>query len=179
MLQKTTKREFRLHCARPERVAWVVAKHGGKTSICPVGWKMNTSGNPTMMAVSIAPQRFTHQLITESGQFVIAWPGEDLAEATLFCGTKSGRDVDKFAELGLTKEAADEVDVPLVGECIANLECRLAGTLETGDHTLFAGEIVATWVNSEPKRQLCSIDGSSGYEFLLEGHGYRFGVVKE
>lgn len=164
--------------ARPERVVWAVAEHDGKRSICPLGWKMHTSGSPPMMAISVAPQRFTHGLISRSGEVVLAWPGEDLAEATLYCGTKSGSDVDKFADLGLTAVQGSEVSAPLVEECVANLECRVRGSLESGDHTIFAVEIVSSWVHEQPKRVLCSVNDASGYDFLLEGKGYRFGVVK-
>jgi flavin reductase (DIM6/NTAB) family NADH-FMN oxidoreductase RutF len=166
------------NCGRPERIVWAVAAHEGRRSICPLGWKMNTSGSPLMMAISVAPSRFTHDLIAGSGQFVLAWPGEDLAEATMFCGTHSGRDVDKFAALKLTPFAGEQVKAPLIAECIANMECRLAGQLTTGDHTIFVGEVLAGWMHENPKRPLCSIDQSAGYDFLLEKGGYRFGVVK-
>ncbi len=171
-------RNFNRLCARPQRVVWAVAEHQGRRSICPLGWKMNTSAKPPMMAVSIAPSRFTHELVTGAREFVLAWPGEDLAEPTLFCGTHSGRDTDKFQETGLTALPASEVNAPLVAECVANLECRLAGTLATGDHTIFAAEIVAVWAHKTPKRQLCTVGAEGGYEVLLEGSGYRFGVVR-
>jgi len=163
---------------RPERIVWAVAKHEERVSICPLGWKMNTSGLPPMMAISVAPSRFTHDLIESSGEFVLAWPGEDLAEATMFCGTKSGRDVDKFAETGLTAMSGTHVQAPLIKECVVNLECRLAGKMTSGDHTIFAGEILAAWVNEAPRRLLISIDESAGYDFLLAQGGYRFGAVK-
>jgi len=177
-MMKATLSQCRVHFARPERIVWAVAAHDGRRSICPLGWKMNTSGSPPMMAVSVAPSRFTHGLIAGSGEFVLAWPGEELAEATLFCGTHSGRDVDKFKQLKLTPLPGERVAAPLVAECIANLECRLAGQFTSGDHTIFVGEILAAWVNEAPKRLLCSIDKSAGYDFLLERSGYRFGVVK-
>jgi len=177
-MKKATWQEFRTHCARPERIVWAVAEHDHRRSICPLGWKMNTSGSPPMMAISVAPTRFTHDLIARSGEFVLAWPGEDLAEATLFCGTRSGRDVDKFKEMGLTPLKGEHVNAPLIKECIANLECRVRGQMTTGDHTIFVGEIIAVWVHESPKRLLCSIDHSGGYDFLLERAGYRFGVVK-
>ena len=170
--------ECRKFFERPERIVWAVAEHDGRRSICPLGWKMNTSISPPMMAVSVAPSRFTHGLIQGSGVFVLAWPGEDLAEATFFCGTHSGKDVDKFARMNLTPVKGDSVDAPLVEECVANLECRVAGRMTTGDHTIFAGEILAAHVNDNPKRLLCSIDHSEGYDFLFEKGGYRFGAVK-
>lgn len=170
---------FRDLGARPERIVWAVAEHDRQRSICPLGWKMNTSIAPPMIAISVAPSRFTHDLIARSGEFVLAWPGEDLAEATLFCGTRSGRDVDKFKEMKLTPLKGQHVQAPLIGECIANLECRLVNQMTSGDHTIFAGEILAVWVDENPKRPLCSIDHSSGYDFLLEQGAYRFGVVKK
>jgi len=155
-----------------------VAEHAGKRSICPLGWNMNASNSPPMMAIGVAPSRFTHDLIVNSGEFVLAWPGEDLAKATIWCGTHSGRDVDKFAETGLTAVKGTIVGAPLVTECAANLECRLVGQLPTGDHTILVGEVLAVWLHDTPKRTLCSVDESSGYEFLLDHPPWRLGVVR-
>lgn len=177
-MNKAELTDFREHCARPERICWVIATHEGKASICPLGWKMNTSGSPPMMAISVAPSRFTHDLIANSGEFVLAWPGEELAHATLLCGTKSGRDIDKIKEAGLTALKGEHVKAPLIKECIGNLECKLVGQLTTGDHTVFAGEILAVWVNDAPSRLLLSTDESAGYDQLLQRGGYRFGAIK-
>ena len=177
-MKRTDYREFRQACARPQRVSWAVAQYEGRRSICPLGWTMNTSISPPMMAISVAPGRFTHGLIDGSGEFVLAWPGEDLAEETLFCGTHSGRDVDKLAETGLAVLPADHVAAPLIEDCVANLECRVRGRLTTGDHTIFAGEVVGVWLSESPGPILCTVDRSSGYRFLLEQAGYRFGVVR-
>jgi flavin reductase (DIM6/NTAB) family NADH-FMN oxidoreductase RutF len=177
-MKKAELREFWKHCAKPERIVWAVAQHEEKCSICPLGWKMKTSASPAMMAISVAPSRFTHDLIANSGEFVLAWPGENLAEETLLCGTKSGRDIDKFEKTGLTALKGQHVETPLIGECIGNLECRLVGRLTTGDHSIFAGEILAAWIHETPVRSLLSIDSSAGYDFLLENYGYRLGVVK-
>ena len=178
-MKKAALKEFRKHCARPERIVWAVAADGERRSICPLGWKMNTSGSPPMMAISVAPERYTHDLIVNSGEFVLAWPGEDLAEATMLCGTRSGRDIDKFKEAGLTAMAGAHVQAPLIKECMANLECRVVGQMTSGDHTIFAGEILEAWVADEPGQLLCNVDESAGYRFVLERGGFRFGVVPE
>jgi len=177
-MHRGEKGEFNALCGRPQRICWAVAEHEEQRSICPIGWKMDTSIKPYMIAISVAPSRFTHGLIVGSGEFVLAWPGEDLARDTLLCGTRSGRDIDKFAATGLTPAKGEFVGAPLVEECIANLECRVTGQLTTGDHTIFAAEVLAIWVTDEPRRLLCSVDRSGGYDFLLEDMGYRFGVVK-
>lgn len=165
-------------CARPERVVWAVAEHQGRRSICPLGWKMYTSIRPPMMAISVAPARFTHDLIIGSGEFVLAWPGAALAAATILCGTKSGRDLDKFAAAGLTTFRGEHVATPLINECLGNFECRVTGTLTSGDHTIIAGEVLAIWQQEEPGPVLCSIDDRSGCEVLIEQAGYRLGVVR-
>lgn len=178
-MKKTETQTFWEHCKSPSRVVWAVAEHAGRRSICPLGWKMRTSGSPPMVAISVAPSRYTHDLISASGDFVLSWPGGDLADATLLCGTCSGRDTDKFARAGLTPLPAEKVGAPLVKECVANLECRLAGRLTSGDHTIFTGEILAAWIREKPEPLLCLTDRSAGYEILLEKGGYRFGVVRE
>jgi len=165
-------------CGNPSRIVWAVAEAGGRRSICPLGWKMNTSMAPPMMVIAVAPARFTHELITASGEFVLAWPGEALASATLLCGTQSGRDIDKFARTGLTTAAGQYVQAPLIPECILNMECRVAGHLDTGDHTIFAAEVLAVWANEHPEKLLVSAGREEGYQVLLEEGFYRFGVIK-
>ena len=165
---------------RPEVVVWAVAEHEGQRSICPLGWTMRTSGAPPMMAISVAPSRYTHTLIEAAGAFVLAYPGRELAQATLYCGTNSGRDTDKFAQVGVTALPAGQVQAPVIQECVANLECRLVEQFTTGDHTIFVAEVVAAWVHERPGPLLCLVDASAGYETLLVEEGkYRFGVVRE
>jgi len=166
--------------ARPERVVLAVSvDESGKPNIIAVGWKMFTSFSPPMIAISIGKTRYSHRLISDSGEFVLAVPGEDLAKEVLFCGTRSGRHVDKFKETGLTPVRASKVKPPLIKECIVNLECKVRGKLETGDHTIFVGEVVACWASDNERRNLLLIGDGSGYELILEGRGYRFGVVKK
>jgi flavin reductase (DIM6/NTAB) family NADH-FMN oxidoreductase RutF len=163
---------------RPEIVVWAVAEHDGRRSICPLGWTMRTSASPPMMAISVAPSRYTHGLIGGAGAFVLAYPGRELAQATLECGTHSGRDTDKFARVGVTTSPARHVPAPLIQECVVNLECRLVERFVTGDHTIFVGEVLAAWAHDEPGALLCLVDASAGYETLLEEPRFRFGVVR-
>ena len=163
---------------KPEVVAWAVAEHDGERSICPLGWTMRTSSSPPMMAISVAPSRFTHGLIEGAGAFVLAYPGRELAQATAYCGSHSGRDVDKFAEAGVTASPGGRVAAPRVAECVANLECRVVDRFTTGDHSIFVGEVVAAWAQEEPGKLLCLVDGSAGYETVLQDERFRFGVVR-
>jgi flavin reductase (DIM6/NTAB) family NADH-FMN oxidoreductase RutF len=163
---------------KPDVVAWAVAEHEGRRSICPLGWTMRTSATPPMVAISVAPSRFTHGLIEGSGAFVLAYPGRELVQATQYCGRHSGRDVDKFAASRVTALAGRLVAAPVVAECVANLECRVVDRFTTGDHSIFVGEVVAAWAQEEPGKLLCLVDGSGGYETLLQDERFRFGVVR-
>lgn len=119
----------------------------GRANIITLGWSMKTSGDPPMVAISVKPSRYSHELIVSSGEFVLAIPTLEVVEALHYCGRHSGRDVDKFKETGLTPLPAEKVRPPLIKECAANLECRLVSQMTTGDHTIFVGEVLAAHIN--------------------------------
>ena len=141
---------------------------GGRPNIITLGWSMATSGVPPMLAISIAPQRYSHDLVRDSGEFVLAFPTEEMAEAALLCGTKSGRDVDKFAEARIEAIPAIRVRPPLLGGCIANFECVVRGAFTTGDHTIFAGEILCAHVGESIAGRLYTL-----------GPNHKMGGVRE
>ncbi|MBN1809033.1 MAG: flavin reductase family protein [Planctomycetes bacterium] len=132
----------------PEHIAWAVTwdEQNSRPDIIVLGWAMPTSNKPPMLAVSIAFTRHSHKLLAETGEFVLAFPSVDMAAATTLCGTKSGRDTDKMAECGLRALPASRVRPPLIDGCPACFECIVRGRLDTGDHTVFAGEVVAAHV---------------------------------
>jgi len=114
----------------------------GKPNILPIAWAMPTSHEPAMVAISISPNRHSHRLIEETGEFVINIPTLDIVKETLACGRTSGKNHDKFIETGLTLIPARKVGAPIVRECIAHIECKVRNQFKTGDHTIFVGEIV-------------------------------------
>lgn len=179
-MKKVDLREFWKYATRPSIVTWAVAEYEGRRSVCPLSWWMRTSLEPPMVAISVAPARFTHGLIAGSGEFVLAWPGDDLAEATWYCGTHSARDpkVDKFAAARLTAAPAECVGAPLIAECAAQLECRVTAQCESGDHTIFVGEVLRAWMAETPRKPLCLVEPSRGVEVLLRRGGYTFGALR-
>jgi flavin reductase (DIM6/NTAB) family NADH-FMN oxidoreductase RutF len=119
----------------------------GKANIITLAWVMPTSVNPPLVVVSIAPRRYSHKLIEETGEFVVNVPTMEIVEQTLFCGRNSGSSVNKFKEAPLTPAPAKKVKAPIIKECVAHLECELVQKVITGDHTLFVGKILAAYVN--------------------------------
>jgi flavin reductase (DIM6/NTAB) family NADH-FMN oxidoreductase RutF len=121
----------------------VTSKHGDKESIITLAWQSPVSASPPLAVISVAPPRYSHDIISQSGEFVINVPPFSLLKETMHCGTVSGRDEDKFEGAGLTRETAQIVSAPLIAECIGHLECKVVKEVTAGDHTLFLGEVVA------------------------------------
>lgn len=122
----------------------------GRPNIITLGEVFNLSvRDPVIVGIAIAPARYSHELISTQGQFVVNLPPAELLERVLACGEVSGREVDKFAEFDLTALEATHVAPPLVAECPINIECRLLDVRTIGDHDLFAGEVLAHHVSPE------------------------------
>jgi len=119
----------------------------GKANIITLGEVFNLSiAAPVIVGIGIAKQRYSHGLISQSGEFVVNLPTAAMAELVDRCGSLSGRDVDKFQAVGLTAVEAMHVRPPLIAECPISLECRLMGVQQVGDHDIFRGEVIAEHV---------------------------------
>jgi flavin reductase (DIM6/NTAB) family NADH-FMN oxidoreductase RutF len=139
----------------PERTVLVVSiDETHRPNIITLGWNMPTSHTPPMALISVGVTRHSHKLIQARKEFVLVFPSTELEAAVRYCGTHSGRDVDKFKETGLTPVPAKHVQPPLIAEGVVNMECKVVGALRTGDHTVFAGEIVAAYLSQAPKNVL-------------------------
>jgi flavin reductase (DIM6/NTAB) family NADH-FMN oxidoreductase RutF len=114
-----------------------------KSNIITVAWTGILNTNPAMCYISVRPERYSHDIIKESGEFVINLTTKDLAYATDWCGVKSGRDVDKFREMHLTKEKAKIVKAPLIKESPVSVECRVKEIVPLGSHDMFVAEVLS------------------------------------
>jgi flavin reductase (DIM6/NTAB) family NADH-FMN oxidoreductase RutF len=142
----------------PEQVVIAIAKdRQGKANPVTLGWTMIVSGNPPMMAIAVAKKHYSIETITHSGYFTIAFPSSEMADAALFFGSKSGREIDKFAEFECETEPTEEIDSLLLADAVANFECKLESQIAAGDHIVFIGRIVSSHVNTEPKKRLYTV----------------------
>ena len=124
-----------------------VADRAGNTNLFTVAWTGTVCSDPPMVSISVRPERFSHHMIEETGEFVINLTTEAIVYATDYCGVKSGRDVDKWREMNLTPIAAEHVKAPMVAESPVNLECRVTQKLELGTHDMFLAEVLAVHVD--------------------------------
>ena len=115
----------------------------GNDNIITIAWAGTTCSDPAMVSISVRPERYSYQMLKDTGEFVINLPTKDLCFATDYCGVKSGRDVDKFKELGLTKQAAKFVKAPIIGECPVSIECKVEQILSLGSHDMFLARVLA------------------------------------
>lgn len=134
-------------CGSPER-----------PNLITVGWCGTICTQPPMLSISVRPERYSHGLIRESGEFVVNLPTESMVRAVDWCGVKSGRDYDKFCEMGLEALPASKVGTVLVEQSPVNLECKVTQVIPLGSHDLFLAEVVAVDVDEsllDEKGKLC------------------------
>jgi len=120
-----------------------MADKNGKNNIITIGWAGTICTNPPMVSISVRPERYSYPILKETGEFVINLTTKELTFATDYCGVKSGKDVDKFAEMKLTALPAKEVKAPLIGESPVNIECKVREILPLGSHHMFMADVVA------------------------------------
>lgn len=116
-------------------------KHG-KTNIITIAWHTPISIKPPLYGISVAPTRYSHDLIIKNKEFVVNFVPYELVEKAHFCGRHSGKSTDKIDETKLKLSPAKKVKVPIIKDCYAHLECKLVQSLTIGDHTLFIGEVM-------------------------------------
>lgn len=157
-----------------------------KANIIAVSFCMPVAGQPPQIVCSIGKAFYSYELIKQSGEFAVNVPTKALQKAVYYCGTHSGRDVDKFKETGLTPLPARRLKAPIIAECIAHMECVVVGKLDTKPYTnpdlkpniankaLFLGEVIEAYAD-----EACA-SGKLKVEHLLEGdfprhaYGMRF-----
>lgn len=153
----------------PEQVVIAIARdQKGTPNPITLGWTMITSGTPPMLAISVGLARYSLGAIRHAKEFVISFPSEELAEAALFYGSHSGRDMDKMKEHPVATQPATAIDCVLLADAVANFECKLVAELETGDHCIFAGEVVAAHVSDQPRRRVY-ITGTGALAAVVPG----------
>ncbi|MFR6410949.1 MAG: flavin reductase family protein [Angelakisella sp.] len=114
-----------------------------KPNALTIAWTGITCSDPPMTYISVRPERYSYDIIKESGEFVINLTSGAMARATDFCGVRSGREMDKLAATGLTVEPAKEIAAPVIAQSPLALECRVKQIIPLGSHDMFLAEIVA------------------------------------
>lgn len=139
-----------------------------KPNIMTMSWHMMMEFVPPRIGCIVSSADHSFTALFRTGECVIAIPSADMAEKVVAIGNCSGRDTDKFAEIGLTALPAEEVSAPLIGECFANLECKVTDRDFVERHNLFVLDVVKAWY--DPKRVAPKTLHHKGYgTFAIDG----------
>lgn len=118
-----------------------------RPNIITVAWTGTVCSDPAMVSISVRPERYSHDIIENSGEFVINLVTDKLAEACDWCGVRSGRDYDKFMEMKLTEYRSDLMATPAINESPVNIYCRVVKSERLGSHDMFIGEVTGVTVD--------------------------------
>ena len=150
-----TKQDFPVSQVRrflePGPIVLVSAAHRRRTNIMTMGWHMIMEFEPSLIGCYIWTENFSFELIRRSRECVFNLPTADIAATVVRIGNTSGRDIDKFDAFHLTKVEGSQVAAPLIAECFANFECRLADARMVKRYSLFVFEVVKAHVATSPR----------------------------
>ena len=132
------------------RVSCADPKKPEKKNMITLAWAGTVNSEPPMVSISVRKERYSHDLIAESGEFVVNLVDEGMCRAVDYCGVRSGKDVDKAAETGLTYMPAETMKIaPAVSGAPIRLSCKVRQMLELGSHDLFIGEVTGVMVRDD------------------------------
>lgn len=132
----------------PLPVALVSVGDGDKTNIITVAWTGIVNTKPPMTYISVRPERYSYDMIRNSGEFVINLCSQNMTRRVDLCGMKTGAKGDKFKICGFEKVPAAKLkNCPMIGEAPVSLECKVVFEKELGSHTMFLAEIVNVHVD--------------------------------
>lgn len=127
----------------------VTCSNGKKDNIFTVAWTGTICTDPAMTYISVRKERFSYNIIKESGEFCINLTTRELAYATDYCGVKSGKDQDKFEVMNLEKENCSVISAPCLKISPVTIECKVKEIKELGSHDMFIAEVVAINVDDQ------------------------------
>jgi flavin reductase (DIM6/NTAB) family NADH-FMN oxidoreductase RutF len=156
----------------PGPVVLLTTARNGRANVMTMSWHMMVEFEPPLIACVVSGANHSFAALRATGECVIAIPARALAAKVVKVGNASGRDIDKFAAFGLTAAPAARVKPPLVVECFANLECKVADTRMVNAYNLFILEVVKAWI--DPARKNAKTIHHRGYgKFVVDGAALR------
>lgn len=131
----------------PGSVVMVSTAGGDRPNIMTMSWYTILEFEPPLVGCVISNRNYSFELLKAANECVINIPTVEIAEKVVGCGNSSGASLDKFARFGLTPRSAARVTAPLIEECYANLECRVADSSMVDKYCLFVLEVVKAWID--------------------------------
>ena len=159
-----------------------------KSNIITVAWCGITNTVPPKTYISLRPERYSYNIIKESGEFVINLVPRNLTKIADFCGMRTGRKIDKFAKCKLIKEKCKSLSAPMIAECPISIECKVSDIIKLGSHDMFLADIVSVNVDESllegeklciNRAHLCAFAHGEYYELGKRIGKFGFSVKKK
>ena len=155
------------------------ADREGNDNIITVAWTGTVCTNPAMLYISVRPERYSYNMLRESGEFVVNLTTEKLAKATDWCGVRSGRDFDKWKEMHLTRGKAEKLTyAPIIQESPVNIECKVTEVQELGSHHMFLAKVEAVQVDESYMNETGKFE-LNDTQLLAYSHGEYYTLGKK
>jgi flavin reductase (DIM6/NTAB) family NADH-FMN oxidoreductase RutF len=136
----------------PGPVVLITTAHKGRANIMTLSWLTMMDFEPPLVGMVLSNRNYSFAALKATKQCVINIPTAELAAKVVGCGNTTGRKVDKFAAFGLTPVPSRRVEPPLIAECYANLECRVADARMANQYNFFILEVLKAWIDPARKR---------------------------
>ncbi len=149
-----------------------------KPNIITLAWAGTICSDPVMLSVSIRPERYSHDIIEKTGEFVVNLVTEDLTRACDWCGVRSGKDHDKFKEMKLTGYKSDFMETPAIDESPVNIFCKVKDILRLGSHDMFIAEVVGVTIDESYMDENGKFD-LTACKLMAYSHGEYFALGKK
>ena len=153
-------------------------KNENRSNIITLAWVGTVCSDPVMLSVSIRPERYSHDIIEKSGEFVVNLVTENLTRACDWCGVRSGKDYDKFKEMKLTEYVSDFIKTPAIAESPVNIYCKVKEILRLGSHDMFLAEVVGVTVDEAYMDENGKFD-LEACKLMAYSHGDYFALGKK
>lgn len=150
-------------------------REGEKPNIITVAWCGTVCTKPAMLSISVRPERYSYDILKETGEFVVNLVNRDLVYAADYCGVKSGRDVDKYKEMKLTPLPSRQIAAPGIEESPVNIECRVTEIRKLGSHDLFLAEVVGVTIDDKYMDSTGKFNLNDS-NLVMYSHGEYFGL---
>jgi flavin reductase (DIM6/NTAB) family NADH-FMN oxidoreductase RutF len=152
----------------PGPVVLLTTARKGRANVMTMSWHMMVEFEPPLVACVVSGNDYSFDALRATRECVIAIPAVKLARKVVEVGNSSGRDLDKFKTFGLTPVAAQHVKAPLIAECFANLECKVADARLVNTYNLFILEVLKAW--RDPAQKNPKTIHHQGYgKFVVDG----------
>lgn len=156
----------------PGPVLLVTTAYRGRANVMTMSWHTMMDFEPPLVGCVLSDRNYSFTRLKTTKECVLNIPTVELAPQVVGCGNASGRRVDKFAAFGLTALPASRVAAPLIGECFANLECRVIDARLAKQYNFFVLEVLKAWIDptvAEPR----TLHHRGRGEFMVAGRTIR------